>query len=343
MNTGRDLQRQSLLSLPPRQPLLGPFPSWALVAQEASDRAAGCASACSDFLSGSPLSVKCQDRLSLFLPPPRPYPRPPTPLPAFPQPLVHTHTHTHTCTHAHTHFTAKNCPPPPPQLTSFQHFFELDNLRICKTGERRERASGSQDRKLVSHSSNCPKAGGGEGGEPKRSLVQTLPRSLFISPFELPVSSESREKEDRTGTLSAGSSDSVADKTQKVAVEGPGTALRERRPPRRRLPPTCQLRCGHPSTTHFPLMRTLPGSGYDRCCCRLGSLLSPWPSSATGAAQHLVGINVYFSIRTLCGTPDVAPWEWDTGGGLRRERFLSPSVRPGGGGQGRRGANLFWD
>lgn len=61
--------------------------------------------------------------------------------------------------------------------------------------------------------------------------MQTLPRSLFISPFELPVSSESRETEDLTGTVSAGSGDSVADETQKVAVEGPGTVLRERRPP----------------------------------------------------------------------------------------------------------------
>lgn len=105
--------------------------------------------------------------------------------------------------------------------------------------------------------------------------MQTLPRSLFISPFELPVSSKSREKEDQTGTLSAGSGDSPADKTQKVATEGPGTVLRERRPFHHRLPPTCQLRCGHPSTTHFPLMRTLPGSGYDRCCRRLGCLFSP--------------------------------------------------------------------
>lgn len=44
-----------------------------------------------------------------------------------------------------------------------------------------------------------------------------------------------------------------------------------------------------------------------------------------------MGINVYFSGWTLYGTPDVAPWERDTGGGLRRRaRFLSPSVRPGG-------------
>lgn len=105
--------------------------------------------------------------------------------------------------------------------------------------------------------------------------MQTLPWSLFVSPFELRVCSESREKDDQTGTLSAGSGDSVADETQKVAVEGPGTKLRERRvPPHHCLSPACQLRCGHPSTTHFPLMRTLPGSGYDRCCCRLGSLLS---------------------------------------------------------------------
>ena len=105
--------------------------------------------------------------------------------------------------------------------------------------------------------------------------MQTLLPSLFISPFELPVSSESREKDDQTGTLSARIGDSAADETQKVAVEGPRTALRERHPPHHRLPPTYQLRCGHPSTTHFPLMRTLPGSGYDRCCCQLGSLLSP--------------------------------------------------------------------
>lgn len=238
--------------------------------QEAPDHAAGCGSAQLAVISSQAVRYLSTVRTGFPSSSPRSHPSPPTPLPAFPHPLAHAHTHTHTRP-----LLPKTVLRPPPQLTSFQHFFELDNPRICRTGERRERASGSQDRKLISHSSNCPKAGGGEGGEPKRSLVQTLPRSLFISPFELPVSSESREKEDQTGTLSAGSGDSVADETQKVAVEGPGTVLRERRAPHHRLPPTCQLRCGHPSTTHFPLMRTLPGSGYDRSCCWLGSLLSP--------------------------------------------------------------------
>lgn len=61
--------------------------------------------------------------------------------------------------------------------------------------------------------------------------MQTLHQSHFISPFELPVSSESQEKDKQTEALSAGCGDSVADKTQKVAVEGPGTVLKERRPP----------------------------------------------------------------------------------------------------------------
>lgn len=52
--------------------------------------------------------------------------------------------------------------------------------------------------------------------------MQTLPQSLFISPFELPVSSESQEENDHTGTPSAVSGDSATDETQKVAVEGPG-------------------------------------------------------------------------------------------------------------------------
>lgn len=58
--------------------------------------------------------------------------------------------------------------------------------------------------------------------------MQTLPQSRFISPFELPVSSESQEEHDQPGTPSAGSGDSATDETQKVAVEGPGTALREK-------------------------------------------------------------------------------------------------------------------
>lgn len=105
--------------------------------------------------------------------------------------------------------------------------------------------------------------------------MQTLPQSRFISPFELPVSSESQEEHDQPGTPSAGSGDSATDETQKVAVEGPGIALREKTFPHHLLPLTCQLECGHPSTTHLPLMRTLLGSGYDRCCCGLWSLLSP--------------------------------------------------------------------
>ncbi|KGL73786.1 Rho GTPase-activating protein 31, partial [Tinamus guttatus] len=64
------------------------------------------------------------------------------------------------------------------------------------------------------------------------------------------------------------------------------------------------------------------------------------PSSAAGAAQHLVGIDVYFSAWTLYRTPDVAPWERDTGGGLRRKAsFLSPGVRRGGEG-GKAGGGL---
>lgn len=70
--------------------------------------------------------------------------------------------------------------------------------------------------------------------------MQTLPQSLFISPFELPVSSE-RQEEDQAGTPSAGSADSATDETQKVAVEGPGIALREKTSPHHLLPPTCQL------------------------------------------------------------------------------------------------------
>ncbi|KFV81501.1 Rho GTPase-activating protein 31, partial [Struthio camelus australis] len=66
------------------------------------------------------------------------------------------------------------------------------------------------------------------------------------------------------------------------------------------------------------------------------------PSSATGAAQHLVGINVYFSGWTLFGTPDVTPWERVTGGGLRRKAsffFFLPGVWGGGEG-GKAGGGL---
>lgn len=61
--------------------------------------------------------------------------------------------------------------------------------------------------------------------------MRTLPQSLFISLFELPVSSESQEEDDQTGTLSAGSGDSATDEPQKVAVEGPGIVLREKTSP----------------------------------------------------------------------------------------------------------------
>lgn len=110
--------------------------------------------------------------------------------------------------------------------------------------------SGSQDRKLVSHSSNCPKQEEGKGGEPKRSLVQTLPQSLFISPFELPVSSESQGEHDQTGTPSAGSGDSATDERQKVAVEGPGIALREKTSPTISCPQLASSDAGtHPPPT----------------------------------------------------------------------------------------------
>ena len=122
----------------------------------------------------------------------------------------------------------------PPRRTSSQHFFQLDNPRICQRGKRRESGRGSQDRKLVSHSSRCPTAGGGEGGEPARSLAQALPQSLSISPLEDPLSSKSWEKEDQSGTLAAGGSDSLADETQKGDCrESPGRAEGQKSP----LPP----------------------------------------------------------------------------------------------------------
>lgn len=52
-------------------------------------------------------------------------------------------------------------------------------------------------------------------GEPARSLAQALPQSLSISPLEDLLSSKSWEKEDQSGTLAAGGSDSLADETQK--------------------------------------------------------------------------------------------------------------------------------
>ncbi|KAF4801737.1 hypothetical protein TURU_032047 [Turdus rufiventris] len=81
--------------------------------------------------------------------------------------------------------------------------WEPEAQGFVKAGKGESDRSGSQDRKLVSHFSNCPKQEEGKEGEPTRSFVQTLPQSLFISPFELPVSSESQEENDHTGTPSA--------------------------------------------------------------------------------------------------------------------------------------------
>lgn len=135
------------------------------------------------------------------------------PLVAFPQPLAHKRTLLPKKRPLHPSTSPSRSAPP--RRTSFQHFFQLDNPRICQRRERRESGRGSQDRKLVSHSSRCPTAGGGEGGEPARSLAQALPQSLSISPQEDPLSSKSWEKEDQSGTLAAGGSDSLAEETQK--------------------------------------------------------------------------------------------------------------------------------
>lgn len=101
--------------------------------------------------------------------------------------------------------------------------------------------------------------------------MQTLPQSRFISPFELPVSSESQGETGQPGTLLL---EVATEELQKVPVEGPGIALREKSPLTISCPKLPAL-CGHPSTALLPLMRTRLGSGYDRCCCGLWSLLSP--------------------------------------------------------------------
>lgn len=54
-----------------------------------------------------------------------------------------------------------------------------------------------------------------------------------------------------------------------------------------------------------------------------------------------MGINVDFSVRTLCGTPDATSQERDAGGGLRRASFCRPAPGRGVGGKAGGGRTSF--
>lgn len=126
----------------------------------------GAASPLSDFLPGSPLSADCQGKSSLFLPrSPSLLPNSSPRLPLASRSHVHTYTHTHTRT-----LLPKTVVRPPPQLTSFQRFFELDNPRICKSGERRERPERESRQETGFSFLQLSKAGGGEGGGANEEL-----------------------------------------------------------------------------------------------------------------------------------------------------------------------------
>lgn len=126
----RDLLERLLVSAL----LAGPCPASAEPRAGRAGSARGCA-ARSDFLAASPVICDCHGKCSLFLP------RSPSLFPNS-SPRLPSASRSHTHTHART-LLPKTVLRPPPQLTSFQHFCELDNPRICKTGEKRERLSGS--------------------------------------------------------------------------------------------------------------------------------------------------------------------------------------------------------